>query len=100
MHRLLQAKILEWVAISFSRGSSEPGIKPGYPALQADSLLPEPPGKLSKIGDILILKRLTHSGKILTTCNLKKHLSRMKKAMSGYCVYKLMTTITSMFHYP
>ena len=35
----LQARILEWVAISFSRGSSQPGS----PALQADSLLSEPP---------------------------------------------------------
>ena len=31
--------ILEWVAISFSRGSSPPGIKPGSPALQADSTI-------------------------------------------------------------
>ena len=28
---------LEWVAISFSRGLPSPGIKPGSPALQADS---------------------------------------------------------------
>ena len=34
-------QILEWVAISFSKGSSQPGIKPESlvsPALQADSL--------------------------------------------------------------
>ena len=36
-----QTRILEWVAISFSRGSSQPRS----PALQADSLPPEPPGK-------------------------------------------------------
>ena len=41
-----QARILEWVAISFSRGSSQPGIKPRHPAFQADSLPFEPPGKL------------------------------------------------------
>ena len=35
---ILQARILEWVAISFSRGSSGPRIEPGSPALQADSL--------------------------------------------------------------
>ena len=37
---LSQARILEWVAISFSRGSSlpNPGIKPVSPALQTDSL--------------------------------------------------------------
>ena len=32
------SRILEWVAYSFSSGSSDPGIKPGSPALQADSL--------------------------------------------------------------
>ena len=37
VHGILCARILEWVAISFSRGSSLPGIEPGSPALQADS---------------------------------------------------------------
>ena len=49
IHGILQARILEWVAISFSRGSSrprDPGIKPRSPALQADALTSEPPGKL------------------------------------------------------
>ena len=37
--------LLEWIAISFSRGSSHPGIKSGSPALQAESWLSsEPPG--------------------------------------------------------
>ena len=31
-------RILEWVAYPFSRGSSDPGIEPGFPALQVDSL--------------------------------------------------------------
>ena len=38
VHELFQARILEWVAISFSRVSSQPGIEPGSHALQADSL--------------------------------------------------------------
>ena len=38
-------RILEWVAYPFSRGSSYPGIKPGPPALQADSLPAELPEK-------------------------------------------------------
>ena len=42
---ILQARILKWVAISLLRGSSDPGIKPVCPVLQADSLLSEPPGK-------------------------------------------------------
>jgi len=31
VHRILQARILEWVAISFSRGFSHPGIEPRSP---------------------------------------------------------------------
>ena len=38
IHGILQARILEWVAIPFSRVSSNPGIKSGSPALQAESL--------------------------------------------------------------
>ena len=41
VHGILQARILECVAIPFSRGSSQPRS----PALQADSLPSEPPGK-------------------------------------------------------
>ena len=48
VHGILQARILEWVAISFSRGSSNPGIKPRSPALQADALSSEPPAKPPK----------------------------------------------------
>ena len=44
VHRILQARILEWLAIPFSRGFPDPGIKPGSPALQAVSLPSEPPG--------------------------------------------------------
>ena len=44
VHRILQARILEWVAVSFSRGISHSGMEPGAPALQADSLLSEPLG--------------------------------------------------------
>ena len=45
VHGILQARILEWVAIPFSRGSSWPGIELGSPALQADSLLSVAQGK-------------------------------------------------------
>ena len=45
VHGILLARTLEWVAIPFSRGSSHPGIKPGSPSWQADSLLSEQPGK-------------------------------------------------------
>jgi len=41
VHGIIQSRILECVAIPFSRGSSQLGL----PALQAASLLAEPPGK-------------------------------------------------------
>ena len=40
-------KILEWVAYPFSKGLPDPGIKPGFPALQADSIPTELSGKPS-----------------------------------------------------
>ena len=49
-HGILQARILEWGAFPFSRGSSQPRIKPRSPALQADSLPAEPPGKPKNTG--------------------------------------------------
>ena len=45
VHEVLQARILEWVAISFSRGSPHQGTEPGSPILQADSLPFGSPGK-------------------------------------------------------
>ena len=41
VHWILQARIPEWVAVSFSRESSHPGIKPRSPALQSESLATE-----------------------------------------------------------
>ena len=43
---ILQARILEWVAFPFSRGSAQPRS----PSLQADSLPAEPPGKPKDTG--------------------------------------------------
>ena len=45
VHGIFQARVLEWVAISFSRGSPNPGTEPRSPALQADTLPSEPSGK-------------------------------------------------------
>ena len=44
---VFQARVLEWVALSFSRFFPDPGIEPGSPALRADALPSEPPGKLA-----------------------------------------------------
>ena len=45
VHKIFQARILEWVAISFSRDLPNPGIEPGSPAFQGDALTSEPPEK-------------------------------------------------------
>ena len=45
VHAISQVRILEWVTIPFSRASSHSGIKSGSPALQADSIQSETPGK-------------------------------------------------------
>ena len=45
VHGIFQARVLQWVAISFSRDLPNPGIKLRSPALQANTLLSEPPGK-------------------------------------------------------
>ena len=45
VHGISQARILEGVAISFSRGLPDPGIKPVFPALASRFLNTEPPRK-------------------------------------------------------
>ena len=47
VHGISQAGISEWVSISSPGDLADPGIEPASPALQADSLLSEPPGKPS-----------------------------------------------------
>ena len=45
VHGILQARILEWVAFLSPGDLPNPGIEPGSPALQANSLPAEPQGK-------------------------------------------------------
>ena len=45
VHGILQARILEWVVIPFSKGSSQLRIELSSPAMQADSSPSKPPGK-------------------------------------------------------
>ena len=45
VHGILQAIILEWVAVLSPGDLPNPEIKPRSPALQADSLPPKPPEK-------------------------------------------------------
>ena len=67
VHGILQARILEWVPIPFSRGDlPDPGIQPGSPTMQAYALLSGPPGKplLSQF------YRFGHSVNLLSTYSM------------------------------
>ena len=48
VHGILQARILEWVAMPSSRGSSQLEIETTSPAFQTDSLPNEPPASHEK----------------------------------------------------
>ena len=61
VHGILQATMLEWEAFPFFRDLPNPGIKnPGFPALQADSLPAEPPGKpkTTGVGSLFLLQQI------------------------------------------
>ena len=45
VHGISQARIVGWITISFSKGSSHPGIKPVSPVLAGGFFASEPPGK-------------------------------------------------------
>ena len=49
-HGIVQARILEWVAVPSPGDLPNPGIKPRSPTLQADSLPAEPQGKSKNTG--------------------------------------------------
>ena len=70
VHRILQARILEWVVISFSRGSSWPRDQTQV-SLQTESLLSEPPGKHYVKGNAqTFLRRLVTLAFSFTPSNL------------------------------
>ena len=50
VHGILQARILDWVPFTFSRGSSQPRDRTQVPALQMDSLPAEPQMKPKNTG--------------------------------------------------
>ena len=59
VHGILQARILEWVAFPYNRGSPKPGNEPRYPTLKADSVTAEPPGKPknARVGSLSFLQQ-------------------------------------------
>ena len=74
---ILQARILEWVAVSFFSNLPDPGIEPGSSALQADSLPSEPRGKpgypnvIYGLGVIMMYQhRFIDCNKCTTACRM------------------------------
>ena len=60
IHGILQARIQEWVAFPFTGDLPSPGIKPRSPALQADTVPAEPPGKPKNtgVGSLSLLQQI------------------------------------------
>ena len=77
-HGILQARILEWVAIPFSRGSSQPRS----PTLQADSLPAEPQGRPR--GCLLALWYRSRKRRFVPQEPLTCHVQPLIKG--GYCL--------------
>ena len=66
LHKILQARILEWVVFPFSGDLPNPGIESRSPAFQADALTSEPEVKetwVQSLGqkDLLEKETATHS---------------------------------------
>ena len=74
---ILQARILEWVAVPFSRDPPNPEIEPRSPTLQVDSLPTEPPGKPKNtgVGSLSLLQQ------ILPTQGLNRGLLHCKRIL-------------------
>ena len=69
VHEILQERILEWVAIPFTRDLPDSGIEPRSLASQIDSLPSEPPGKPSPTcSHIQFSKQLLNSYYELLPC--------------------------------
>ena len=60
VHRILQTRILEWVAIPSPGELPNPGIEPRSPTLQVDSLPTELQGKLKNtgVGNLFLLQQI------------------------------------------
>ena len=82
VHGILQARILEWIAISFPGLLSDPGIEPSSPVSQADSLPSETVGKpcqwLLRYGNIWTLERAPNSN-LRSKNTHKKSVSLVKE---------------------
>ena len=86
VHGILQERILEWVALPFSRNLPNWGIKPRSPLLQADSLQSEPPGKPIELNTSLLFLKATSGLRCL--CGLWDLLSSLTSDWTQICIFK------------
>jgi len=66
VHGILQARILQWVAISFSGELPDPGMEPSSllsPTLAGGFFSPEPPGKPRQKAQFLLYSSLLDSNR-------------------------------------
>ena len=83
---ILQARVLEWVAMPSSRGSCQPRGWTQSPALQADSLASEPPGKpFPKIGPYY---PSSHTWMVVQGC---------QQPVRFYCSHATVFTVSALF---
>jgi len=85
---ILQARILEWVAFAFSRGSSQPRDQTQVSRI-AESLPSEPPGKPKNtgVGSLALLQRIL--GRQSKTNIIRYHIYvKLKKNNTNEFIYK------------
>ena len=70
VHGIVQARILEWVAFTFSN----PVIEPRSPALQADSLTTELSGKHAQNSKFRIYKKWYHLMSLLKGTRMEEQI--------------------------
>ena len=73
----LTGLISKWAAIPFSGDLPDPGIEPGSPALQVDSLLSAPPGKPYDLSYV--------HGKITFSLSIHPLIITLVFSMFDYC---------------
>ena len=80
VHGILQARILAWIALPFSRGSSQPRS----PTLQVDSLPSEPPGDHIRPRD-----QCEQGSLINQSLHRKQHIQKMMmEGRGGFCLQR------------
>ena len=85
VHRIFQARILEWVVISYSRGSSQPKDRTRVSCTAGGFFTSELPGKGSiSIWHLSARITLGHSG-LMVCCGIKKKNNTLLNPLPIYC---------------